>query len=164
MAKIEGIRQHLPMTAADYFLSGETGAADLSGWASILPPTARLLRTNLFGDAFLIDDAGAVHMLERGACTCRQIASSEDQFWRALKTDEEGWQLRRLVDASRAVGKFLADDQCYAFTTLPLFGGSYSEENVWVSSRQEWFSLTADIHRQAKDLPDGAAISLKVND
>ncbi|MNX88207.1 hypothetical protein D3C86_1201680 [compost metagenome] len=58
----------------------------------------------------------------------------------------------------------MAEDQCYAFNTLPLLGGSYSEENVWVSPRQAWFTLTADIHRQTKDLPEGAVISLKVVD
>ena len=115
---------------------------------------------HLFGDSFLVTDDGAVHMLERGACTCRQIASSEEQFWRDLTADDEGWQLRHLVDACRAAGKHVAEDQCYAFNTLPLLGGSYSEEIVWVSPRQAWFTLTADIHRQTKDLPEGAVISL----
>ncbi|WP_332640974.1 T6SS immunity protein Tdi1 domain-containing protein [Brevundimonas sp.] len=150
--------------ALPYFLSDAADVADLSGWGPILPPRPQVLRTNLFGDAFLFDHVGAVHMLERGACVCRQIAPSQEQFWRTLENDEEGWQLRRLADACGAAGKVLAVDQCYAFTTLPVFGGSYSEENVRVAPWREWFSFTADIYRQTGHLPDGAAISLRVTD
>ncbi|MEJ6790299.1 DUF1851 domain-containing protein [Brevundimonas sp. BR2-1] len=90
--------------------------------------------------------------------------SSGTPSWRTLENDEEGWQLRRLADACGAAGKVLAVDQCYAFTTLPVFGGSYSEENVRVAPWREWFSFTADIYRQTGHLPDGAAISLRVTD
>jgi hypothetical protein len=42
--------------------------------------------------------------------------------------------VRRRVPAGwQRAGKVLADGQCYAFTTLPIFGGDYSVENVWVA-------------------------------
>lgn len=56
----------------------------------------------------------------------------------------------------------MADDQCYAFTTLPVLGGEYSVENVCIMRWEEWFSFTADIFQQIKDLPDGATVRLNV--
>ena len=152
------------MDAEHYLLSEAADRVDLLAWAQILPPGARILRTSLFGDVFLLDAHGAVHMLERGACSVSQIASSEREFWHSIDDDEEGWQLRPLADACRDAGKILGDGQCYAFLTLPLFGGNYVPQNVWVAPWQEWFGLTADLFQQTKDLPDGAAVTLKVVD
>jgi hypothetical protein len=57
-----------------------------------------------------------------------------------------------------------AHGQCYAFNTPPILGGDYTEANVWVAQWKEWFSFTADLFRQIKDLPDGSTVSLKVVD
>jgi glutathione S-transferase len=103
-------------------------------------------------------------MLERAACTISQIAPSEEQFWRKVHDDEEGWQLRPLADKCRRAGKALEDGQCYAFTTPPILGGEYTEANVWVAPWLEWFAFTADLFQQIKDLPDGTPVSLRVTD
>jgi hypothetical protein len=152
------------MSAADYFLPKTADEVDLSSWAQLLPTKARVLRTNLFGDVFLVDEAGAVHMLERGACSVTQIAASEEDFWRHVDEDTEGWQLRALADKCREALKPLDDDHCYAFTTLPVLGGLYAVENIWVAPWSDWFSFTADVFEQIKDLPDGAAVTLKIVD
>src|SRR6478672_3631800 len=99
------------MNPSEYFLSQAANDADLSPWLSLLPGKTRILRTNLFGDAFVLDQAGAVHLLERGACSANCIASSEEEFWRDVALDSEGWQLRPLVDECRRVGKVLNDKQ-----------------------------------------------------
>lgn len=130
----------------------------------ILPAASRILRTNLFGDAFLVDDVGAVHMLERSACTISKIASSEEQFWRDVHNDGEGWQLRPLVHECRRAGNVLEEGQCYAFTTPPILGGDYAEPNVWVAPWRDWFAFTAHLFQQTKDLPDGTPVSLRVTD
>jgi hypothetical protein len=117
-----------------------------------------------FGDAFIVGDNGAVHMLERVGCSAEQIATSEEEFWREVRDDPHGWQLRPLADECRRAGKVLADGQCYAFTTPPVLGGDYTVENVWVAPWREWFSLTADLFQQIKGIPDGATVSFKVVD
>ncbi|MCV9963910.1 DUF1851 domain-containing protein [Pararhizobium sp. BT-229] len=48
--------------------------------------------------------------------------------------------------------------QCYAFTTLPLFGGEYKVDNIWICPWEEWLRYTAAIYTQTKDLPDGATV------
>lgn len=92
------------MSATHYFLPRHADETDLSAWSPLLPASARVVRTNLFGDAFLVDDNGTVHMLERAACSLAQIASSEEEFWRRVRDDNEGWQLRPLADACRREG------------------------------------------------------------
>jgi hypothetical protein len=149
------------MAADEYFLSKKADEADLSPWEPILPVGRRVLRTNLFGDVFIADKNGAVYMLERSACSAAQIARSEEDFWHQIHYDAQGWQLRFLADECRFAGKILGEGQCYAFATLPVLGGDYSEDNVWVASWDEWFGVTADIFQQIKDVPDGTAVSIK---
>lgn len=110
----------------------------------------------------LVAGDGAIHMLERAGASISRIAADEEEFWLKIIDDDDGWQLRRLADHCRAAGKTLAAHQCYAFTTLPYLGGEYTVENVWVCSWKEWFSLTADIYGQTKNLPDGTPIELRI--
>lgn len=145
-----------------YFLPTLADDFDLGAWSDLLPAGSRVLRTNLFDDSMLVAADGAIHMLERAAASVSKIAASEEEFWLKIVDDNEGWQLRRLVDDCRVAGKALAPHQCYAFTTLPYLGGDYTVENVWVCSWKEWFSLTADIYTQTKNLPDGTPIELRI--
>ena len=103
-------------------------------------------------------------MLERAACSVERIAASEEEFWREVRHDAHGWQLRPLADGCRRAGKILEDAQCYAFATPPALGGEYTVENIWVAQWQEWFLFTDDLFQQIKDLPDGAKVSFKVVD
>lgn len=112
----------------------------------------------------MADGNGEVHLLDRGGCTVERIAASAESFWARIPEDKAGWQLRILADNCRKTGKVLAADQCYAFITLPVLGGEYTVDNVWVATCREWFSLTADMFKQIEKLPDGAAVSLKITD
>ena len=150
------------MNPSNYFLPEQANEADLSCWSPILPSPVRVLQTNLFGDAFVVADDGTVHMLERASHSAQLIAWSEEEFWREIEDDSQGWQLRRLADECRLAGKILADGQCYSFTTLPVLGGDYTVENVWIIRWEEWFSFTAEIFQQIRDLPDGATVRLDV--
>ncbi len=72
--------------------------------------------------------------------------------------------LRPLVDQCRSTGMVLGPTQCYAFTTLPLFGGEYKVDNIWICAWKEWLSFTATIYLQTKDLPNGAKVAIQVVD
>jgi hypothetical protein len=151
------------MDPSNYFLPEEANEVDLSCWSPILPNPVRVLQTNLFGDAFVLVDDGTVHMLERASHSAQRIASSEEEFYRDVEADEDDWQLRRLADQCRLDGKILADGECYAFTTPPVFrSGEYTVENIWVTQWQEWFSLTADLFQRIKDLPDGTTVRFNI--
>jgi hypothetical protein len=150
------------MKAARYFLPEPANGADLSEWQPMVPAGARPFRTNLFGDAFFVDSAGAVHMLQRAAASCEQVSPSIEDFWEQVEEDEDGWQLRPLADACAAEGKTLGEGQCYAFVQPPFLGGDYSVENVRVGSWTEWFALAADLYNQVKDVPDGTQVRINV--
>jgi hypothetical protein len=144
------------------FLPNKVRGADLSEWVDILPARYSVLSANLFADIFLADEAGAVHMLEISAASIAKIAESESEFRRRCIDDEDGWLLRPLVDQCRSAGLIPNETQCYAFTTLPLFGGEYKPSNIWLCSWNEWISLTSSVYAQTKDLADGATVALKV--
>lgn len=147
-----------------YFLPKAADNADLSSWAPILPTEAKVISTSLFGDAFVVDFSGAVHMLDRGGCSVKQIATSLEDFWHNVQDDQHDWQLRNLAHECQAAGKVLGPDQCFAFTIPPILGGEYQVENIWVAPWHEWFALTADLFQQVKDLPDGAAVKFELGD
>jgi hypothetical protein len=150
------------MVAERYFLAAEANRAELSDWQPMVPAGVQPFRTNLFGDAFFVDQSGSVHMLQRAAASSEQVSPSLDDFWKRVEEDEEGWQLRPLADSCAAAGKILGDGECYAFVQLPFLGGDYSLDNVRVGSWKEWFALTADLYNQVKDLPDGAEVRINV--
>lgn len=58
----------------------------------------------------------------------------------------------------------MAEGECYAFTTLPILGGDYTVENVWIAPWEEWFSFTADVFQKISDLPDGTSMRLSVGE
>ena len=149
---------------ATYFLPAASHDVDLRPWADMLPEAPRILRVTLFAEIVVADRDGAVHLLEAAAGMIERIAETEEEFWRRIRLDEDGWQLRPLVDRCREAGKLLREGECYAFTTLPLFGGEYVVENVWTCPWREWFAFTGEIHVQTKDLPEGARIRIKVVD
>ncbi|KWV57912.1 hypothetical protein AS156_37580 [Bradyrhizobium macuxiense] len=74
------------------------------------------------------------------------------------------WLLRPLVDQCRSAGHILAPSQCYAFTTLPLFGGEYTVANVWMCSCRDWLAFAATIYSETKGLPDGSTVRIVVKD
>ena len=57
----------------------------------------------------------------------------------------------------------LGPEQCYAFTTLPLFGGEYEIENIWKCAWREWFGFLGSVYAQTKNLPDGSNVALVIN-
>ncbi|WEX86569.1 DUF1851 domain-containing protein [Sinorhizobium garamanticum] len=103
-------------------------------------------------------------MLEVSAASIAEIAGSEKEFHQRCVDDAEGWLLRPLVDRCRSAGIVLGPTQCYAFTTLPLFGGEYKVDNIWICAWKEWLSFTATIYSQTKDLPDGSPVAIKFVD
>lgn len=146
------------------FLAHEITATQLDAWTDLLPVQRRVLGANLFGDVFLADATGAIHMLEISAASIREIAPSEAEFRERCIEDADGWLLRPLVDRCRSAGMVLGPAQCYAFTTLPLFGGEYKVENTWICTWNEWLAFTAAIYSQTKDLPEGSAVAINIVD
>lgn len=146
------------------FLPVEITLNQLAAWSDILPAGSRVLGANLFLDVFLADAAGAVHMLEVSAGKIAMIAGSEGAFRERCVDDADGWLLRPLVDRCRSAGLILGASQCYAFTTLPLFGGEYAVDNMWTCTCRDWLAFTATVYSETKDLPDGSTVKFVFTD
>ncbi|WP_050420148.1 T6SS immunity protein Tdi1 domain-containing protein [Bradyrhizobium tropiciagri] len=146
------------------FLPVEITLSELAAWSDILPAGSRVLGASLFADVFLADATGAVYMLEVSAGSIERIAASEGAFREHCVEDADGWLLRALVDRCRSAGLILGPSQCYAFTTLPLFGGEYTVDNVWMCSCRDWIAFTAMMYSKTKDLPDGSTVRIVVAD
>lgn len=140
--------------------------AALREWQWKIGATPKPLFASLFGDVFFKATTGEVFWLNTGTGSVEKIATDETALSQLLDSKQaELWLLPGLAERLIAAGKTLAPGECYTFIILPIFNeGKYEVENVAVVPALEHFKLTADIHRQIADLPDGAPIRLNVTD
>lgn len=115
------------------------------------------------GDIFFAQ-AGGIHRLECATGEVTRVADSEAELHERMQgEDGELWHMAPVVETLHAAGKRAGEGQCYWFLTPPVFrDGVYTPENMFVAPAHEVVALSADLHRQLRDLPDGATIQLKV--
>lgn len=115
------------------------------------------------GDIFF-ERADGIHWLECATGDVSRVADNEAQLHEQMQSDDgELWHLAPLVEALHEAGKKAGEGQCYWFYVPPVFeGGVYTPENMFVAPAHEVVGLSADLHRQLLDLPDGARVRLKV--
>jgi hypothetical protein len=154
------------MNLRDYLIdqAGKDWAQLLADWAPPLPSDFTLWLVNRFGDAFIVTADGAVSMLDVGAGSFERLADSRDRFGELLDVDNNAsvWLMIPLVDECVATGMTLGAQQCYGFKIPPVLGGTYELDNVELKTLTEYYSFTAYIHRQTRDLPEGAQVKLDV--
>jgi hypothetical protein len=153
------------MLITDYTINhqGFDWPALLQDWAWMLPQEFTVWFVNRYGDLFLAFEDGSIHMLDIGNGSLNRLAESRDSF--CVKIDEDSnandWLMIPLVDKLVEVGKDLQPDQCYSFMIPPALGGEYTVDNTAILSVTEHYRVYASIHRQIKDLPDGAKVRLR---
>lgn len=103
----------------------------LSSWAWLVPSDFTIWLVSRFGDLFLVQSDGSVHMLDVGAGTLTRIAESRDDFCDKIDVGDNAaqWLMIPLVDRLVAAGMLLTSRQCYGFRQSPALGGDYSIEN-----------------------------------
>lgn len=143
---------HAPIWTGAYFLSPEIASVDLGYWDDVLPDDYRILGANLFADVFIEDARGRIHMLEVAADRISMIADSRELFLEKCLDDWNGWLLRPLVDRCRELGMMPGDEQCFAMTTLPRFGGSHEVGNLWLCDWRSWIGYAGFVRGQNRDL------------
>jgi hypothetical protein len=136
----------------------------LAEWRWLLGGRARVHGWSSAGDVFYADDRGRIWRLDTGAGESACVAESAEAFERALSDPAAAEELLLLpvVDAFEAARGRLNAGQCLGFATLPVFGGAYTADNRYPIAVVEHAAFTGDVHRQIRDLPDGASIELKV--
>lgn len=133
-------------------------------WDWLIDDTYHPILFSVFGDPFF-KKGEQVYWLDTGNGELHLVANDEDEFKKKI-LGEEGpkWLLAPIADKLAQKGIVPKDGQCYSYETLPILGGSYTEENFYLLSIREHFGVTGSMHEQLKFLPDGAKVQIKTTD
>ncbi len=136
----------------------------LAQWRWLLRGHPRLCGWSAAGDLFYADESGQIWRLDPGAGDAECVAESDAAFVQLLAdatAAEELLLLQVLRDFEARHGP-LETNQCLGFTTLPVFGGAYTADNRYALPVQEYAAFTGEVHRQIRDLADGARVRFDV--
>jgi hypothetical protein len=148
------------------FLPSDAALAALyESWSWFLPSPFRPVMASTLGDVFFQTEGAEVFWLNTGTAEIAKVAASRAEFMELLKTEKANELfMPRLIEQLLAAGKVLKPDQCYTFVALPIFKeGKYEVANLNPVPAREHFALTGHIHKEIKDLPDGATVKLEVS-
>ena len=166
MYKLFGDPDQMPLNLSDYLIDQQRyeWSTILTEWHWLIPADLTIWMVNRFGDVIFVSEDGAVHLLDIGAGSVKQLAASREDFFTQVEADDnaDNWLLISLTDKCISAGLTLNNGECYGYKIAPVFGGEYVTENIEVTDLVVNFSLMAQIHQQSKDLPDGTRINVVV--
>ena len=138
----------------------------LSDWRWLVPIGLRPFSLTLFGDWFFEDDRGRVHFLDTVGGKLSQIAPTRDAFhaMRGRSENFDQWYMGDLALLCLERGLQPREGQCLSFKIPPVLSGPLDPTNIEVCDLMVHESITAQIHRGVKDLPEGTKINRFVVD
>ena len=139
----------------------------LRDWLYLRADMGRPILMSAVGDVFVASATGQVSHLDTGVGTVSFVAESRAAFEAATSNSAnlDEWFLRPVVAELRAKGMLLGQNECYGFTTLPIFReGNYGAANRYVLNALEHLRFTADIIRQTQSRGDDEAVRIRVVD
>jgi hypothetical protein len=133
----------------------------LSDWRWLVPESLRPFSLTMFGDWFFEDSAGRVIFLDTVAAELSEIAPSRRAFLaeRAKQENLDQWFMADLAMLCWERGLQPGPGQCLSFKIPPVLSGPLEVDNIEVCDLMVHESITAQIHRQTKDLPEGTVIN-----
>jgi hypothetical protein len=136
----------------------------LREWRWLCPQSLTVIDRNAFGDLFLRDDAGRVHMLNVGSGDFSLIAESVTEFTELAKTPErrEEWFADQETNAAAERGLVPGPGQCIGFYPPATFAESDGLSSAYVTDLYDNVGWLGDMHRQIATLPDGAKVRIVV--
>lgn len=139
----------------------------LSEWHWLIGKNRIPILITAFGEPFVQDSrSGEVFFLNIDEGLMAKVAVGLDDFKGQLNSDDfwEKYLPIQVVGDLRLAGSVLSFGEVYSFKIPPILGGTYELENIEICDIQVHFSILGQIHRQVKDLPDGAEIgSIKLD-
>jgi hypothetical protein len=124
-----------------------------------------VLLVTAFGDVFFEVAGEGIYWLNTGTAEAELVAADRAEF-QAKLGGEEGleWLLPDLIHELQQEGKVCGPGECYTYAVLPIFAeGKFETWNFKPVSAAQHFGLTAQIHRQTSDLPDGARVKISLD-
>ncbi len=136
----------------------------LREWRWFCPQSLTAIDRNAFGDLFLKDEAGKVHMLNVGSGDFTLITESVPEFRTLAVTPDkqEEWFQKDAVDAAKERGLIPGPEQCIGFSTPVVFAEGGGLDSAYIADLYEHVSFLGDIHQQISTQPDGAKVRLVV--
>ncbi len=134
-------------------------------WSWRFSSDISIVMASTLGDLFCNDGTGAVFWLNTGTAEFDKVADSRDEFIERLRNDVdvENWFMPHLIRDLMDAGKLLKEDYCYSYVIFPVFKeGKYELDNINPVPAREHFGVSGDLHRQIKDLPNGAHVEIAV--
>jgi hypothetical protein len=152
----------MPITMNDLTISpdGVDMNALLSDWEWAMPEPLRPVLLTAMGDAFAQSESGAVYFVDMVEGMITLVADDGPSFQSLLSDRQfviDHMFPSRIVDLRNA-GKTLKPSHVYSHKQPLVLGGSDDVDNVEVTDVSVHVSIHGQIHRQVKDLPDGASI------
>jgi hypothetical protein len=138
----------------------------LSEWRWLCPQALTVIARNAFGDLFLTDEIGRVHMLDVGSGQFLFIAESAAEFTERARTPEmqEQWFEESAVKAASERGLVADRDHCIGFSTPVVFAEGGGLDSAYIADLYEHVSFLGDIHRQIASVPDGEKVRIVVRE
>lgn len=145
-------------------MSREVNALNTAwGWTGV--EFAEIVAHSLMGHMLVTDKAGAFHYVDPELGTVTLLgdeAAARDHM--ALDETQAIWRADALIDAATERLGWTPMGEVYSLTLPALIAGDYAPENLISIDFVKLIYLTGDLARQTRDLPDGAAVQLKVID
>jgi hypothetical protein len=138
----------------------------IEDWIWLVDTDKDPIMISSIGDMFLKDKNGKIYWLDVGRGSLELVSENLDDFKSKLNDDSKvnEWFMIGLVKQIKETGLELVEGKLYGYKKLPIIGGEYKPENFELTSIEVHFSLSGQILRQLKDLPDGTNIQIKVVD
>jgi len=137
----------------------------LADWRWLVSERLNPVLMTAFGDLFLRDDAGRIHLLDLIAGELKAVATSQQEFERACESVEQrrSWFLGFLFMELKKQYGSLPKNDCYSCKVPLSLGGQLEADNFEPIDLVTHFSVLGQLHRQTKCLPPGTKIeSIKV--
>ncbi|MEO8086698.1 MAG: T6SS immunity protein Tdi1 domain-containing protein [Bacteroidota bacterium] len=125
----------------------------LKSWKWLTGEDKTMIALTKLGDVIFKDNQQRLIFLDTGKGKLEIIDEDYRNFTDGNLPNNtyEEMLLTMLVDKLQSSGKTLADNQVYSFYKLPVFGGRFIVENMYVRDLYEHYEATGDAHAQIKE-------------
>ena len=136
----------------------------LREWRWLCPQALTVIDKNAFGDLFLMDETGSIHLLNVGSGQFTVIAESISDFMERARTPEmkEEWFEESTARLAEGCGLVPGREQCIGFSTPVVFAEGGGLESAYVADLYDHVGYLGDVHRQIATVPDGDKVRLVV--
>lgn len=130
----------------------------LDPWEWLIGKDKEIIVVTKIGDVVLKDPDHKLYLLSTADGTLEFLSNYSDDFYKNRLSAEQYYEIFQprfvedLEDTEQG-NKQLKDGQVYAYTILPILGGSCVLENIYCVDIYEHFASSAATHREIDELP-----------